>query len=104
MLKQVKYFKGFFVGLFHKGIPPFCGAYGKIISQLEYQVLLVNAGLDHNKFEGMNQSLMGKTIIDKLVVDFELVDSFRTTVAQLPPISYVDHVELRVLAKEMENI
>ena len=51
----------------------------------------------------MNQSLIGKTIIDKLVVDFELVDSFRTIGSQLPPISYVDHVEIRVLAKEMEN-
>ena len=37
-------------------------------------------------------------------MDFELVDSFRTIGAQLPPISYVDHVELRVLAKEMESL
>ena len=104
MLKQVKYFKGLFVALFHQGLPPFCGEYGKMISQFQYQVLLVKVGLDHNKFEGMNKSLIGKTIIDELAVDFELVDSFRTTVAQLPPISYVDHVELRVLDKEMEKI
>ena len=52
----------------------------------------------------MTQFLKGKVIIDKLVVYFELVYSFRTIGASLPPISYVDHVELRVLVKEMENI
>ena len=52
----------------------------------------------------MAQSLSGKVIIDKMVVDFELIDSFGTIGAQLPPISYVDHVELRVLDKEMTNI
>ena len=37
-------------------------------------------------------------------MDFEIVDSFRMIGAKLPPIPYVDHVEKRVLAKEMENI
>ena len=52
----------------------------------------------------MNQSMLGKVIVDKLVVDFEIVDSFRMIGAKLPPISYVYHVELRVLAKEMVNL
>ena len=52
----------------------------------------------------MTQSLLGELIVDKLDVDFELVNSFKTIGTQLPPISYVDHVELRVLAKEMENM
>ena len=46
----------------------------------------------------------GKVIVEKLVVDFVIVDSFRMIGAKMPPISYVDHVELRVLAKEMENL
>ena len=37
-------------------------------------------------------------------VEFELLDSFRTTSDQLPPICYVDHVEMRVLDKEMTNL
>ena len=37
-------------------------------------------------------------------MDFEIVESFRMIGAKLPLISYVDHVELRVLAKEMENL
>ena len=44
-------------------------------------------------------------MIDKLVADFEIINAFRTVCAgQLPPISYIDHVELRVSAKEMENM
>ena len=50
----------------------------------------------------MTQSLLGKFIIDNPTVDFELVNTFRAIGAQLTPISYIDHVELRVLAKEME--
>ena len=50
----------------------------------------------------ISRSLSGKVIIDKLALDFEIVDSFRMIGAQSPPISYVDNVELRVLAKEME--
>ena len=37
-------------------------------------------------------------------MDFELVNSFTTIGTRLPVISYVDHVEMMVLAKEMENI
>ena len=39
-----------------------------------------------------------------MVVDFEFINSFRTIGTQLPPISCVDHVELRVLDKDMENL
>ena len=52
----------------------------------------------------MTQSLSGKFVIDKLAVEFELVNTFIIIGAQLPPISYVDHVDLRVLAKEMESM
>ena len=89
---------------FQKGFPSFWEEYCKILSQEEYQSLLVNARLDYKKFEDMTRSLSGKVIIDKLALEFEIVDSFRMIGANMPPISYVDHVELRVLAKEMENL
>ena len=37
MLHQVKYFKGMFIELFQKGLPPFWDEYGKLISQSDYQ-------------------------------------------------------------------
>ena len=52
----------------------------------------------------MNQSLFGKVIIDKLASEFELVNTFKTIGAQLSPISYVDHVELKLLEKEMASL
>ena len=66
--------------------------------------MLVKFRLGHKTFEDMTQSLTGKVIVDKLAVDFELVNTFRTIGAQLPPISYVDHVELRFLAKDMTSL
>ena len=67
----------------------------------QYHAQMVICKLDHNKFEDMQQSLYGKTIVDKLEEDFEILYSFRATCAQLLEFSYVEHVELRVLAKEM---
>ena len=104
MLQQVKSFKGLFIELFKKVMPSFWDEHGKLISQFEYQDLLVKNRLGHKTFEDMTQTLSGNVIIDKLVVDFELVDSFRMFGAKLTLIYYVDHVELRVLYKEMENL
>ena len=104
MQHQVKVFKSSFVSPFQKGFPSFWEEDGKILSQVEYQALLFKCRLDHKKFEDMNQSLSEKTVVDKLVVDFEIINTFRTICFQLPPISYVDHVELRLLAKEMVNL
>ena len=52
----------------------------------------------------MQQSLSGKEIIDKLSEYFEMLYAFRATCAQLPEFSYMEHVELRVLEKEMANL
>ena len=51
----------------------------------------------------MIHSMRGKDIIDKMAVYFEIVNSFRMIGAKMPPISYVDHVELRVLSKETKK-
>ena len=104
MLHTVENFKGSFMSLFQKGLPSFWEEDDMRISQSKFQALLVKSRLDHKKFEDMTQSLSQKIIIDKLEVDFELVNSFKEINAHLPPISYIDHVELRVLEKEMESL
>ena len=65
--------------------------------------MLVQYRMDHKYFEDTTQFLRGKVITNKLAVDFEILDQFKKIGAKLSPISYVDHVELRVLAKEMTN-
>ena len=52
----------------------------------------------------MHQSLSRKTIIEKLSIDFEILDTFIVVCAQLLEISYLEHVELWVLAKEMASL
>ena len=52
----------------------------------------------------MQQSLSGNVIVDKLVDDFELLFEFNSTCAHLSYFSYREHVELRVLEKEMANL
>ena len=104
MLQHVKYFKGLLTLLFPKGNPSFWDEYGKLISQSKYQYLLVQARLDCRKFEDMTYSLSGKVLIDKIAMDFEILDQFRMIGDKLSPISYVDHVKLRVLPKGMENL
>ena len=47
---------------------------------------------------------MGKIVVDKLAEDFEMLLNFKATCAKLLDFSYVDNVELRVLAKEMVNL
>ena len=51
----------------------------------------------------MNQSLSGKMIVEKLADEFEIFFSFKEACAHLQNYSYRDHIELRVLAKEMST-
>ena len=104
MQHQVNMFIWLFTPLFKMGLPYFWEENGKLLSQVEYHAQLVKCRLDHQNFEDMQQSLSRKTIVEKLSVDFEIIDTFRATCAQLPLISYMDHVELRVLAKEMASL
>ena len=60
--------------------------------------------LYHRKFEDILQSLSRKTIIDKLSEDFKMLFAFKAACAQLPYFSYVKHVDLRMLAKEMASL
>ena len=50
------------------------------------------------------QSLLGKTVIDKLTGEFEMLFDFKAICTQLPEFSYRENVELSVLAREMINL
>ena len=74
---QIKIFKDLFVS-FSEGFSFLLERRWKHLSQSEYQALLVKSLLDHKFFEDMTQSLSRKTIIDKLAVYFELINTFKT--------------------------
>ena len=55
-------------------------------------------------FSLMNQSLSDRTIVDKLVDEFEIFFFFKEACAHPQNYSYRDHIELRVLEKEMSTL
>ena len=72
-----------------------------MLTQKEYKDKLIECRLDHTNFVDLHQSLSGKTIVDKLVDEFEIIFSFKEECALLQNYPYMDHVELCVLSKEM---
>ena len=67
MTHQLNLFRDMFDPLFKKGIPFFWEEKGTMMTQKEYQEMLIPCRLDHTNFVDMNQSLFGKTIVDNLV-------------------------------------
>ena len=55
----------------------------------------------HSKFEDMQQALFARVVFDKLDGEFESLFDFKVKCAKVPKFSYVDNMELKVLAHEM---
>ena len=104
MNHQIKEFIELFNPVFKRGLPLFWEEKGGLCSQKDYKYRLINCRLDHTQFDDMQQSLSGKVVVDKLARDFEMLFDFKATCAKLSDFSYVENVELRVLAKEMINL
>ena len=93
-----------FTPLFKKGLPFFWEEKGSVFSQKEYHDRLSSYKSEYKKIDDMQQCLSRNAITDKSSENFEMLFAFRATCAQLPEFSYVEHVELRVLDKEMANL
>ena len=50
------------------------------------------------------QSLSGKTLIDKVTVDFKILFDFKAICTKFPEFSYAENVELSVMVKEMISL
>ena len=101
MVHKVKLFIDMFDPLFKKGLPLFWEEKGAMLTQKEYHENMIECRLYHTNFADMNQSLSGKTIVDKLADEFEIFFSFKEASAHLQNYSYRDHIELHVLEKDM---
>ena len=104
MVHQLKLFRYMFDPLFKKGLPFFWEEKGAMLTQKEYQDKLIECRLDHTKIADMYQSLSRKTIVDKMADEFEMFFSFKEACSHLQNHSYIDHVELHVLSKEMSTL
>ena len=72
-LLQVNNFRQDFKELFEDGLPSFWDEEGRMFSQEHYHNLLVQCRMDHSKFNELEKSLTGKTIVDMLTEDFEIL-------------------------------
>ena len=81
MAHQLKLCRDMFDPLFKKGIPLFWEEKGTMLTHKEYQEKLIQCSLDHANFPKMNQSLSGKTIVDKMADEFKIFFSFKEACA-----------------------
>ena len=63
--------------------------------------MLVQNRMDHSKFDDLEKGLTGKTIVDKLTEDFEILQKFAIIRSRLPKVSYEAYMELEVSIREM---
>ena len=102
MCKQADDFAEKVKPLVQRALPFFWEEKGSMLSQKEYYDRLVKCRWDHRQFEYITQQLLsGKTVIRKLSREFELLFDFKTLCAKLPEPSYLENLELEVLAEEV---
>jgi hypothetical protein len=57
--------------------------------------------MDHSKFEAMEESLKGPSLVEYLATDFEILNQFKTLKIGLLTMSYTTCIDLDILIKEM---
>jgi hypothetical protein len=57
--------------------------------------------MDHSRFEDMEESLKGPSLVEHIATDFEILNKFKTVKVSVLTMSYVTCIELEILIKEM---
>jgi hypothetical protein len=57
--------------------------------------------MDHSKFEAMEESLKGPSLVEYLAADFEILNQFKTMKIGLPTMFYATCIDLEILIKKM---
>jgi hypothetical protein len=57
--------------------------------------------MDHSKFEAMEESLKGPSLVEYLAADFEILNQFKKVNIGLSTMSYTTCIVLEILIKEM---
>jgi hypothetical protein len=101
MEHNIQEFKDMFEQLFIKGLPPFWDGKGSLYNQEDYNYLLIQCRMDHSKFEAMEESLKGPSLVEYLATEFEILNQFKIVKIGLPTMSYATCIDLEILIKEM---
>jgi hypothetical protein len=94
-------FKDAFEHFFAKGLPSFWDIQGSLYNQEDYHILLMQCRMDHSRFEDMEESLKGPSLVEHLATDFEILNKFKTMKVSVPTMSYATWIDLEILIKEM---
>ena len=57
--------------------------------------------MDHSRFEDMEESLKGPSLVEHLATDFEILNKFKTVKVSVPIMSYATCIDLEILIKEI---
>jgi FtsZ-binding cell division protein ZapB len=98
---NIQEFKNAFEDLFVKGLPSFWDGKGSLYNQEDYHSLLMQCRMDHSKFEDMEESLKGLSLVEYLATDFEILNKFKIVKVSMPAMSYATCIDLEILIKEM---
>jgi hypothetical protein len=101
MEQSIQEFRDAFEQLFSKGLPSFWDGKGSLYNQEDYHSLLMQCRMDHSRFEDMEESLKGPSLVEHLAMDFEILNKFKTVKVNMPTMSYATCIDLEILIKEM---
>ena len=57
--------------------------------------------MDHSKFEDMEESMKGPSLVEHLATDFKILNKFKIVKVNMPTMSYATCIDLEILIKEM---
>ena len=102
MKEDIQGFYKKFKPLFDKGLPTFWYNNDNLFNKEDYDNLLAQQRVNHDKFQELEGTLKGEDILNKLEDDFDILSQLKYVRISLPPISFSNYVELEVLAQEMQ--
>ena len=74
--------------IFYKGLPSFWDSNGQLLIKDDYDNLIYQERINHNKFEDMEKNLKGENIVFKLSDDFNVLGQLQEFKVNLPSIFY----------------
>lgn len=98
MKKEIQDFYKKFKPLFDKGLPTFWYNNDNLFNKHDYDNLLPQQRVNHDKFQDMEGTLKGEDILNKLEDNFDILCQLKHIRKSLPPISFSNCMELEFLA------
>lgn len=101
MREDVKQFQLEFKDVIDKSLPSFLDKDNMLLHKNNYYKFLLEERLNHDKFEDMEKGLKEENIMSKLEHDFDILSQIQKLRKDIPPVSYVDCINLEVMTMEM---